>query len=94
MTHGNLTPKARQAKAERAGIEREAAAAKLRPMLPDGIHWTARAGMTESELYEALRGARTALDGPEVPEPNPRPIDWDLAVGEPLSQGRDEGGSR
>ncbi len=44
---------------------------------------------TEDELVQGYAGAaRTAQDGRE-PEELPRvPVDWDLAVGEPVARGR------
>jgi hypothetical protein len=50
--------------------------------------------LTEAQIAYAYRNAprrpRKARSGPEVPEPTIRPIDWDLAVGEPLAAGRGE----
>jgi hypothetical protein len=83
-----LTRQARDA-AERARV-----AKVTRPDLPDGPGLPSKAGgaTTEDELLQGYAGAaRTAQDAREHHERLQVPVDWDLAVGEPLA--RREGGT-
>jgi hypothetical protein len=84
-----VTREARWAMRERARI-----AGAMRPDLPDGPGVPGRTGgaMTEDELLQGYAGAARTAQDDRYPDTRPQtPIDWDLAVGEPLS--RREGGS-
>jgi hypothetical protein len=84
-----VTREARWAMRERARI-----AGAMRPDLPDGPGVPGRTGgaMTEDELLQGYAGAaRTAQDARQHQERPRVPVDWDLAVGEPLA--RREGGT-